>query len=875
MDLIQRKLTKVEWDTTEIPVSVTEKKVLELIDHGYENVNIKINHFNSLFSFLKIEYSKEMEDYLYNKYFHEKIQKMKKTYDMSYLTHNVSSNIQIKKADMIRLQNNSVETIQNIEIYESILLDRLDSLLNAYNKKNEKWMSYYFVLYKLINNSVLKINKHILRIVQSTLDFYEEKVNIHSIIVNAYEFIEKNNDLLKYNDLTLYEHQKKVFALSKLSKPKLLLYIAPTGTGKTLTPIGLAKQHKIIFVCAARHVGLALARSAISINKKIAFAFGCNDASDIRLHYFSAKEYTKNTKSGGIWKVDNTVGDKVEIIISDIKSYLPAMYYMLSFNRREEIITYWDEPTITMDYETHDFHDIIQKNWKENLIPNVILSSATLPKEDEIVSTISDFKMKFSGAFVESIISHDCIKSIPLINKNGFVVLPHNLYEEYDDVVNVVKHCEKYPTLLRYFDLKEVCQFIKYVNDLDFIQNSYKINRRFGSLDDISMQTIKQYYLKILGNIKPGTWGSIYIYLKSTSSKRIAPNNYIDEKGNKFKKTTSIGPGVQHTNNTNMNLQANSFNVLTRINSEMIHPTSNGCGNSKDIELGNSAIYITTKDAYTLTDGPTIFLANDVEKVAKFYIQQSHIPSKIMETILETIQYNNTINEKIGRLEKDMEDMLSKTDKNDQEDDSKGKKSKNKNNDKNDREMENNVKIRNIRQELEMLYSMVKVVNFNETFVPNKPSHLSKWAEEMDNKRAFTSNIDNDIIEKIMLLNNVSDNWKILLLMGIGVFVNDENMNHDYVEIMKNLADKQLLYLIIASSDYIYGTNYQFCHGYLSKDMKLTQEKIIQALGRIGRNNIQQDYSIRFRDNEQIMKLFNIELEKPEIKNMNKLFCSL
>jgi hypothetical protein len=57
--------------------------------------------------------------------------------------------------------------------------------------------------------------------------------------------------------------------------------------------------------------------------------------------------------------------------------------------------------------------------------------------------------------------------------------------------------------------------------------------------------------------------------------------------------------------------------------------------------------------------------------------------------------------------------------------------------------------------------------------------------------------------------------------------------------------------------------------------MKLTQEKIIQALGRIGRNNIQQDYSIRFRDNEQIIKLFNAEIEKPEIKNMNKLFCSL
>ena len=36
---------------------------------------------------------------------------------------------------------------------------------------------------------------------------------------------------------------------------------------------------------------------------------------------------------------------------------------------------------------------------------------------------------------------------------------------------------------------------------------------------------------------------------------------------------------------------------------------------------------------------------------------------------------------------------------------------------------------------------------------------------------------------------------------------------------MKKLAQNQKLYLIIASSDYIYGTNYQFCHGYLSKDL--------------------------------------------------------
>jgi hypothetical protein len=56
--------------------------------------------------------------------------------------------------------------------------------------------------------------------------------------------------------------------------------------------------------------------------------------------------------------------------------------------------------------------------------------------------------------------------------------------------------------------------------------------------------------------------------------------------------------------------------------------------------------------------------------------------------------------------------------------------------------------------------------------------------------------------------------------------------------------------------------------------LNLTQEKIVQAMGRIGRNNIQQNYTIRFRDDEQILKIFTSDTEKPEIINMNRLFNS-
>jgi hypothetical protein len=54
----------------------------------------------------------------------------------------------------------------------------------------------------------------------------------------------------------------------------------------------------------------------------------------------------------------------------------------------------------------------------------------------------------------------------------------------------------------------------------------------------------------------------------------------------------------------------------------------------------------------------------------------------------------------------------------------------------------------------------------------------------------------------------------------------------------------------------------------------ISQEKIIQALGRIGRNKLQQDYSIRFRDDAHLLKIFQASAtDKPEVVNMARLLC--
>ena len=788
----------------------------------------------------------------------------------------IDANIKPNSIDRARLDRFNNESIENIDLYEFVLLNNMEKLmLNKKNKNLKLFNYYYYTLYKLIRNNIISLNRHIKNIVNIILDKFENEIEKSLIIENAVDFIEKNENILKYGDLVLYEHQKEMFSLIKTRPlnediiiPKLILYMAPTGTGKTLTPLALSEHKKIIFVCAARHVGLALARAAISVNKKIAFAFGCSSADDIRLHYFAAKEYTRNKRSGGIGKVDNSIGDNVEIIISDIKSYLSSMYYMLAFFDKNDIITYWDEPTITMDYNEHEFHETIKKNWKDNIIPTIVLSSATLPKESELEETIPDFLNKFPGAQIHNIVSHDCKKSIPIINKDGLVVLPHYLSENYEDILNISTHCKNYLTLLRYFDLKEVSEFITYVNQNNYANSKMHIDRHFENLDSINMTNVKIYYVEMLKNIKNKEWNTIYNYFTSNRIPRIQENNSVDTKGNRILKTKSLDHCVKSISSNKL-LGA----PISRLASEQITTNSRSY---ETIPQGTSGVYVSTKDAYTLTDGPTIFISNDIEKISKFCVQQANIPSIVMDEIMKKIDYNNIINKKIYELESELDiikDGIEQRVKN-SVNGGRNKSSKDPKKLSKDvpEEFENKGSLNKITEDINKYRSLIKQATLNDTFVPNKKNHLDKWAPDSNISNSFTSSVDEKIIADIMALNGIDNLWKVLLMMGIGVFINHDNIT--YTEIMKKLADEQKLYIIIASSDYIYGTNYQFCHGYLSKDLDLTQEKVIQAMGRIGRNNIQQTYTIRFRDDSQILKLFTSDTEKPEVINMNILFNS-
>jgi len=867
MDLKQNKLSKTEWESIEKSVDNNEKKILKMIVDGYEDVNIRFNETQSLNNYIRFDQTTEMDYFLYKRYFEQRMVTKLKEYINGTHFDNYECRInsgklkKLKSGETIRLNNleNNIE-LNKSSIFEFLLIDLYTGLVKNV-KKGKNYAFYLYTIIQLRTAKITNINIYVLDIINYAVEYVNSLISLSNIITNAYEFIEQNKYLLKYEDRTLFNHQRELFTICKqnanrvsplssvvedeeekeepeIKIPMLILYTAPTGTGKTLSPIGLSASNRVIFVCVARHIGLALAKSAITMEKKVAFAFGCETAADIRLHYFSAKDYTRNKRTGSIAKVDNSVGDNVEIMICDVQSYITAMHYMIAFNDVNDIITYWDEPTITLDYENHHLHEVIHNNWKNNLVPTMVLSCATLPTTDEMRPVYDDFRSKFEDAEIITITSYDCKKSIPILDKDLCCALPHYLYDNYSEILVTVQHCKQNPTILRYFDLREIIKFIKYVNEKEYIDERYTIDSYFGiDITNITMNRLKEYYLDVLLHVNSARWTTIYNYMKQHRKPRFnepRTNTYV-QRVSSMGALTSVPKGG---------------NVLTRTVSTANHKQP-AVTQKNAVPVGVS---ITTQDAYTLTDGPTIFLTDDVDKIGKYYIALTNIPKHSFDEIQPKIDINNKLTERIDKLEREIEHQ----------------------NEKSNTSWENSKMTKEARAldtEITRLRKEVQIVSLESVYVPNTCLHQRRWTPDGSvHENAFVSSIGDQMSKEIMLL-DVEMHIKYLLLLGIGVF--KQIPDKRYMEIMKQLADEQRLFIIIASTDYIYGTNYQFCHGFIAKDLNgMTQQKTLQSMGRVGRNNIQQDYTVRFRDNDMISKLFKPPENNMEAINLCKLFTS-
>ena len=821
--LQQTKLSKVEWCKMEEPITnKKEQHILQMIEKGYSDPNIQYNPFISLRTFLNIQ--KDFDEIVFEKVLKDKLLKINKKNILQFDScdcfkdrskKSKSKSNSISKADSIKISNSvrlldgdSSSTKYEESILEYMILREIKTLSKLLQKKKEdkKYGLTLFNLYFIQKIHSKSINTYMNDIVNYILKNHLKELTVQMILKNVSKYIE-HNPIFQCETYSLYSHQKDIFQFFKQNQgqSKFVFYCAPTSSGKTLTPLALATEYKVLFMCASKHIGLSLAKSGYFLNKKIGFAFGCNDIDQIRLNYNAINSY----KEGTYKKLpDHSDGKKVEIMICDLTSFECAMLYMKSFHPLEKTILFWDEPTIGLDAKIHPLHEIIQKNWSINMIPNVIFSCATLPKQDKIQSVLTNFQSKFTGALIEYIESYDQNTNLMIYDEYGNILMPHMYFEDYDKMKEFIEYQGK--KYYKFYNCNECAKFLLYYDkqiDPTFIQTN------FDSLDTVTMFCIKDVYIHCL-TISSESWKKI----------------------------------------------------------RELYLLENPLSNVPHKDIGSN---LTTNHASSLTNGPTLYISNDVQNICKYLLHITKMDPKILQKIQEKIDENTTISSQLSKKRKNYEDKIEKF----------------KDNEKVMEQMRFPKDILELNKEIQSLESSIRSLTLDNVFKPNTRDHFQKWNQypelDYDSSDIYTSHVEDSDIKMVMELYTIHALYKILLLMGIGVFSNEimpcheqhvadiQEENNSYVEIMKMLAEQKSLYLIIANSDYIYGTNYQFSHCYLGKDMKnMTQEKIIQSIGRIGRQDKNKHFSFRFRSKEQMDILYQIPETSIEAENMNRLFKS-
>ena len=779
----QTKLTKFEWESMEQSVDAKEYDILKMIKDGYNDETI--HHYIQQTSSQQLKLDHPDKDYyIYNALFKDIMATFIKKYSEFGITEikTVKPKKQLTTADTIRLETNSKKIVSCVEF---TALDTLKHAVKDMIKKNKEMFDlYYYNIHYLLKT--YKINKYIDEYLRKFLDVNLDKTNSFNFLSHTYEFVE-NNSIFNYAPICLYEHQKDIYRIMKEDGPHLIYYRAPTSSGKTLTPIGLCEQYKVLFICASRHIGVSLGKSAVNIGRKVAFAFGCVTPDDVRLHFNSVKTFTEKH---GRKKPVHSDGRMVEMMICDIGSYEVAMLYMESFFNAKNMVVFWDEPTISMDYEEHELHSSITKLWRVNNIPNVILSSATLPNEEDLKEVTTKYINRFDGK-VHYIETLDETTNITLLDTNGNIVMPHDIFSTaYGDMISFIqKHGKSH---MKFLSLTECVEFILFAYRLKINKELVSfVEKTFKVMTEINSQTIRLCYYDIINMLDESVWNGLIADFK-----------------------------------------------LTRNNSPM--------------NVGNQII---TESSHTLTHGPTIYLCEDIERWVNYFVENSGIHESTFDELNQKIKYNNTICEKLEKIQKEIEDKTSKFE----------------NNENKMKEQRFDPATKSLIHTSEVLERSLKPIQISNLYIPNSREHYSKWTSgnvNYETSNAFMSHVDEVYVKKIMLL-NTDKNYKILLLLGIGIF---NPFISDYNDIMKELAENKKLGVILAGSDYIYGTNYQFCHAYISEDLlNMTQEKIIQAIGRVGRKDKNKTFTFRFRDNSIIHKLFT-QTSTIESQNMNRLF---
>ena len=343
-------------------------------------------------------------------------------------------------------ENKSVNNEKNKKLYElalgiSHLYDKLNPLSTNKIELNKITIVDSGAVSSEILEDLFSAKENFLR----RLDFkpvFLSKNYPQLIFDNAY------NKYLNINSIKPYKSQVQVLAglidanNSETSNGFLCLLKTLTGEGKTSLIISLANTVNTIL--ASRRIN--------PDSKDMEIIFCCNDrlntvsyqvgqyAYGMNVPFGMATEIEKTNKAGLKYKdvhIDNNNNCKRTkrlLIIADIIS--TARLLEKALRKNKDYVLFFDEPTSFLD-ENNPEAIVHLTNIFKYLPPNVIFSSATLPKVEEIAPFTTYFKTKYPEAKIMSVESSKVKIGCQVNDLSGKLFIPNSgiVYEHIMEIL--------------------------------------------------------------------------------------------------------------------------------------------------------------------------------------------------------------------------------------------------------------------------------------------------------------------------------------------------------------------------------------------------------------------------------------------------------
>ena len=244
----------------------------------------------------------------------------------------------------------------------------------------------------------------------------------------------------------------------------LLLYKTLPGLGKTTMILSICKfikkmgnNKKVIFCCSDILESVRVQVLRIMYNFGIKFGIG-NGNSD------------NSYKITNSWNCKND--DERELIVCD---YL-STYLILKENKNDYVL-FFDEPTILTDsLKNVSILELLSKILYY-LPKYTILSSATLPQQDEIQQIITHHRNKYINCSICEVVSNKTLVGCIIKDFNGQILSPHSYCKSKNDLQLLLGKIKKIPLLGKFYTLPYLMnlnEFLKKYNehiDLDTIES--------------------------------------------------------------------------------------------------------------------------------------------------------------------------------------------------------------------------------------------------------------------------------------------------------------------------------------------------------------------------------------------------------------------